>query len=96
MAKNENLRKSLDPSQYESNKDWQPTLSDVDEAMKKTSAQLRKEYSEEELNKLCQACNLHCGGTFAGCVIGDAIHKNDHDGIDLPGSAQYNRYIHEL
>ena len=96
MSEEEEFRKRMSWPQHESDKDWQPTLKDVDNAMRKSSDQLRKEYSLEQLNKLCQACDIHCGGTFAGCAIGDAIHKKDPDKEDIRNNEKYSHFMQEL
>ena len=83
MNEKEEFRKSFSSPKYKSAEAFQPTLKDVEDAMRKSSDQLGKKYSLEQLNKLCQACDIHCGGNFAGCVIGDAIHKKDPDKEDI-------------
>ena len=93
MNESEEFRERLSHPPYKS---AEYTPKDVDNAMRKSSDQLRKEYSLEQLNKLCQACDIPCDGNSAVCVIGDAIHKKDLDKEDIRNTEKYSRFMPEL
>lgn len=85
--------KKLDKNNYQG--EYSYTEKDIDEALRMSAEELKKQYTLEQLNELCGLCGI-CNGDAGACSIGHAVHQLDRDNVDIRGEAKYNQYFPEV